>query len=399
MQWARYGPEKKNISALYYRETKHGDVFCRFCDGKMAYVNKGNRAPHFRVVDRKTHSCKYFGNDIEEMVAACSSVVQLDRKNNESPVFLLNMDNNKNEGFYEFNDNFALSTSISSIRFHQVAKEKQLHKFIFDIHETYLKNEYDQVLQLRFVINESSQTLKIKAEDLIPSYKNITKLDAKGKLGDRKRFIVGSILSAKETVKRNIEVTLRGTKSETGNYMNHKVIFMKNVLDELGLGLVDFHKNRPVIVYAKLKMNESKREVISFVSSNNDFDFGRFTSLDGDWLETIELKEIDDFFYTRNIAHTIPNRSLAEVYFQENNQNHVPGWVIILKDTLIVVDYADHPNDILNGPLEKKRDYFINRNDCIYMNIFKEDLDENYSGLKKKIHAIQPNLHLDFYES
>ncbi|RRJ54875.1 hypothetical protein EHV15_35465 [Paenibacillus oralis] len=401
MQWARYGSEKKNISAMYYREAKHGDVFCRFCNGKMTYVKTGNRSPHFRVSDRKTHTCKYFGNDIEEIVSACSSVVELDRKNNESPIFKLKMKSKgRDQSFAESAVNHSADgLPLRNMCFHQCVKEKELFKFIFDIHNNFLKNEHDHVLQFRFVLEEGGSLAKIKAEDLIPSYKSIIQLDAKGKLSNRKRFIVGSILSAKETVKKNIEVTLRGEKTESGFYINHTVIFMKRALDVMNLHIGDFYKNRPIIVYAKYKMNENKREIISFVSDVDDFDFGKYTSMDGDWLDNSEKREIDDFFYTRNIIHTVPNPTMAKLYFQQENSILVPDWVIFLKEAPVVVDFAERPNDILHGPLELKRDYFVNRKDCYYMNVFKEDLANNYAGLKKKILAIQPNLQLNFYES
>ncbi|MGV2886237.1 hypothetical protein [Paenibacillus taichungensis] len=401
MQWARYGSEKKSISAMYYREAKHGDVFCRFCNGKMAYVKTGNRLPHFRVVDRKTHTCKYFGNDIEEIVTACSSVVELDRKNNESPIFKLKLNLKEREQSIAAAESSHTRDGLPlrDMSFYPIAKEKQLFKFIFDLHEGYLKYEHDRVLQFRFVLEEADSTVKIKADDFIPSYKSIVQLDAKKKLSDRKRYIVGSILSAKETVKKNIEVTLRGEKSESGSYINHKVIFMKRALDDMGLHVGDFYKNRPIIVYAKFKMNENKREIISFVSDVDDFDFGRFTSMDGDWLDSLEKREIDDFFYTRNIIHAIPNPTTAKLYFKQENLVMVPDWVIFLRETPVVVDFAERPNDILHGPLELKRDYFVNRGDCLYFNVFKEDLTDNYAGLKKKILAIQPNLQLNFYES
>lgn len=397
MQWARYGSEKKIISALYYREAKHGDVFCRYCDGKMTYVKTGNRSPHFRVVDRKTHTCKYFGKDIEDIVESCSSVVELDRKNNESPIFRLKMDLKRHDQVSAPIDPLS-ELHLRNMSFHQVIKEKQLFKFIFDIHETFFKNEHHQVLHFKFVLDEGGSTAKIKSDELIPSYKDILKFDEKGKLGERKRFVVGTILSAKETVKKNIEVTLRGEKLDSGIYINHKVIFMKRALDKMGLQVEDFIKNRPLIVYAKLKMNENKREVISFVSDVDDFDFGRYTSMDGDWLDCSEKREIDDFFYTRNIVHAIPNHSLAQLYFQQETPM-VPDWVIFLKDTPVVVDYAERSNDILHGPLELRRDYFLTRSDCIYINVFKEDLAYNFAGLKNKILSIYPNLQLNFYES
>lgn len=401
MQWARYGTEKRNISAAYYREEKHGEVYCKFCNGKMAFVKTGNRSPHFRVIDRKTHTCKYFGNDIEDIVASCSAAVQLDRKNNESPVFKLNMDYNKKGSDTNENGESQLSEDLSllNISFHPYIKEKILFKFVFDIYEAYLKNENDRVLQFRFVLLESGESRKIKADDLVPSYKNILLLNAKEKLSERKRFIVGSILSSKETVKKHIEVTLRGVKLESGHYINHKIIFMKNVLDNMGLKVEDFYKNRSIIIYSKLKLNENEREVISFVSSVEDFDFGRYTSLDGDWVNTNEQKEIDDFLYTRNILHTIPTPSMAKLFFQQEERVWVPGWVIFLNEKPVVVDYADSPNDLFQGTLELKRKYFLERSDCMYINIYKDDLTENYSGLKKKIHTIQPNLQLNFFES
>lgn len=401
MQWARYGSEKKNISAMYYREAKHGNVICRYCDGRMAFVKTGNRSPHFRVVDRKTHTCKYFGNDIEEIVAGCSSAVELDRRNNERPIFKLNMDCKKKGQLLSEGSRAKSSVAEAHLRnmiFHPVAKEKQLFKFIFDIQQSFLKNEFDRVLQFRFVLEESGSKVKIKAEDLIPSYKNIIQLDAKGVFSKRKRFIVGSILTAKETPKKNIEVTLRGEKLDTGFYINHKVIFMKNTLDVMGLQIDEFYKSRHLIIYSKFKMSDNKREVISFVSDVNDFDFGRYTSMDGDWLDTKEQQQIDDFFYTRNIIHAIPNPTMAKLYFQQEKPVMVPHWVIFLKNTPVVVDYADIPNDLLHGDLKLRRDYFVQRNDCLYFNVFKEDLAENYTGLKKKIHAIQPNLQLNFFE-
>lgn len=401
MQWVRYGTEKKQISAEYYREEKHGEVFCRFCDGKMAYVSNGNRKAHFRVVDRKTHTCKYFGNDIEEIVAACSNAVRLDRKNNESPLITLNMDSVKGNIMESEESRYTPSSnlSIATLNFKASLKEKAIFKFIHDLHERFLKNEFDKVLQFRFVIEEGGLTKKLKVEEIIPNYKQIILLDSKGKLVNRKRFIVGTIITAKETIKKNIEVILRGEKRSDGSYINHKVIFMKYILEQQNLHISDFNKGRSIVVYAKIKMSDSKREIVSFVSNTTDFDFARYTSLDGDWVESLSKKDLDEFFYLRNIVHAVPDHTMAKQFFEFEGKVFRPDWVLFLRDKTIVVDYVESPNAYMNGPLELRRDYFLTQTEYHYLSIYKEDLEDNYFGLKKKLHKIQPNLQLNFYES
>lgn len=401
MKWARYGPEKKQISALHYNEAKHGEVYCRFCNGKMTYVAPENRAPHFRVVDRKSHTCKYFGNDIEDLVSICSDAVKLDRRINESPLFILNMESLKTTGYDSNNmeDHKPMDLSITSIRYKGSRKEKAIYKFIQDLHDKFLKNDFERVLRFRFIVEESGARRKLKAEELIPNYKQIAQLDLHNTLGARRRFIVGTILSAKETIKRNIEVTLRGEKKGDGTYINHKIIFMKNVLEQLNLHIADFYQGRSLVVYAKLKMSESKREVISFVSNDEDFDFGRYTCLDGDWVDSQEKKTVDDFFYLSNITHIVPNYEISKQYFQFNGSIHKPDWVLFLRDKTVVVDYTHSPNDYIHGPLAQRRDYFINHTTYMYMSIYREDLEVNLKELKRKLLELQPTLQLNLYES
>jgi hypothetical protein len=400
MRWARYGPDKKQISALQYNQSKHGEVYCRFCNGKMIYVGGGGRAPHFRVADRKSHTCKYFGNDIEELVATCSNAVKLNRQINESPLFTLQLDPliNPVEDQPASGDYVPQELSVAAFYMKGSDKEKSVFKFIHDLHDKYLKNEYENVLRFRFIVNEAGQKKRVKAEDLIPSYKQVLRLVSSNKLGERKRFVVGSILSAKETPRKNIEVTLRGEKIPEGYYINHKVIFMNHALQQLNLQLSDFYRGRSIVVYGKLKLSDTKREIVSFVSQKEDFDFVRYTSLDGDWLDSQEKKKIDDFFYMRNLAHVVPGDKLAKHFFEFEGRVHMPDWIVFLRDKTLVVDYTNSPNDYLSGRLELRRDYFINHTPYIYLSIFKEDLEDNYKGLKQKLHEIQPGLQLNFFE-
>ncbi|MCM3130612.1 MULTISPECIES: hypothetical protein [unclassified Paenibacillus] len=398
MQWARYGYEKKQISAEYYREAKHGEVTCRFCEGKMAYVSTGNRKPHFRVVDRKTHTCKYFGNEIEKIVESSSEVVQMNRKNNENPVFTLNIESAKQSNEKTL-QSIASDSFLTSLDLMRSSKGNSLYKFIHDLHAMFLKNEYDKVLQFRFIVAEGGTAQKIKAEELVPSYKQIIDMHTKGKLTSRKRFIVGTILSSKETIKRNVEVTLRGEKSSDGSYINHKIIIMKYVLDQQNLDVTDFIKGNTIVVYAKLKLSDTKREVISFVSSKDDFDFGRYTSLDGDWLDSQDKKIVDDFFYLCNIKHVVPDHAMTKQYFYHEDLLLKPDWVLFIRNKTIVIDYVVSQKDFISNKSEPRGDYFINRTDYHYMKVLKEDIEDNFYGLKKKLHEIIPNLQLNLYES
>jgi hypothetical protein len=174
---------------------------------------------------------------------------------------------------------------------------------------------------------------------------------------------------------------------------------MKYALEQQNLHVSDFYKGRSIVVYAKLKMSDTKREIVSFVSNKDDFDFGRYTSLDGDWLDSLDKKELDDFFYLRNIVHTVPDYKMAKQFFEFEGHVHKPDWVLFLRDKTIVVDYTESPNDYISGPLELRRDYFINHTTYTYLSIFREDLEDNYAGLKRKLHEIQPTLQLNFYES
>jgi hypothetical protein len=399
MQWVRYGSEKKHISAPYYRESKHGEVLCRYCDGKMAFVKAENRSPHFRVVDRKTHTCKYFGSDLDTIVEACSDSVRMDRKNNESPIFYLKLDPSKS-ALTEETEEQDQPLSVANRRFLPANKTKQLFKFIFDVHELLLKSEFEQVLQCRFVLEEEGAAKKIKSNDLIPSYKQVQNLDDKGKLQERKRFVVGLILSAKETVKKNIEITLRGEKTAAGSYVNHKVIFMKKVLDDSGLEVSSFYKGRPLVIYAKLKMNETKREIISFVSQSNDFGFGKFTSLDGDWLDSIDEKSTDDYFYLRNISHDIPDTEMAMKYFSFNLETSktylMPSWILYFKNMTVVVDYIKFGEEAAVREMRNK--FFKSLDDYRFLELSNEDLLDNFAVLKDKLLLLQPNLQLNFYE-
>lgn len=396
MEWARYGLEKKIISAAYYRENKHGDPFCKYCDGRMTIVRGDNAIPHFRVVDRATHTCKYFSNAIEEIVESCGLTVKMDRKNNESPIFHLDFEKElKGASTKEPSKTTKLddeykpyySTTPTSVMQGKL-KLKTRFKFVTDMYLLILKNPMDQVLKCRFTIRENGVTKKIKVNDLIPNIAHLISLNKKEKLSDRKRFILGTILSAKETINKNIEITLYGEKIGAG-YINHKIIIMKKVWVEEGLNISDFYRDRFVVFYTKPKFNDDKKnEIVSFIHSNEDFGFGKLTAKDGDWCDSKEEKSIDDFLYYWNIKHDVPDIDIGKKLFQVENgvdRFYVPDWILYIEGKKIIMEYFGfYTQEYLDRKL-RKIEYFSNLSDYLFLAIEKEDLKDDFRGLKEKL--------------
>ncbi|MEK5183225.1 hypothetical protein [Paenibacillus sp. FSL P4-0288] len=405
MEWARYGSVKKSISAAYYREEKHGEIICKFCDGRMTIVRPEKRGPHFRVVDRSTHTCKYFSNAIESIVEDCKTTVRMDRKNNESPLFHLSFDGEiKNEKLtdspvLESEDEYVpfYSSSTSSVMKGK-PKLKTRFKFIGDMFSLILYNPRDEVLKCRFTIQENGVIKKIKAIDLIPSYRHLVTLNEKNKISDRKRFVVGTILSAKETINKNIEITLYGEKIES-RYINHKIIIMKKVSEETGLNISDFYRDRFIMVYTKPKFSSDKKnEFVSFVHSFEDFEFGKLTSKDGDWCDSKEEMGIDNFLYFWNIRHDVPDIEVGKTLFESKNgidQFYVPDWIIYIEGKKVIMEYFGFYTPEYMERKLRKIDYFSNLPDYLFLAIEREDLRNEYKELKNKLNHLFPSLQLN----
>lgn len=401
MDWARYGPDKKSISALFYRQEKHGEIFCKFCDGKMIFVRPDKKAPHFRVNNRESHTCKYFSNAIEDIVESCNDTVRIDRKNNESPVFHLNFEKTNKIAKGEVtstkfkSDNEYIpyvSTSYKSIM-QGKAKLKTHFKFIADMYSLILKNPADQVLKCRFTIHENGVTKKVKAVDLIPNIPHLITLNEKNKLSDRKRFIVGTILSAKETKNKNIEITLYGEKIDSG-YINHKIIIMKNACLEAGLSVSDFYRDRFIVFYIRPKI-EKKNEILSFVNSYDDFEFGKLTAKDGDWCDSKDEKKIDDFLYRWRIEHDVPDIDVGKKLFEVQNnidRFYVPDWILYIEDKKVVMEYFGFYTQEYMERKARKIEYFTDLKDYLFIGIDKIDIDNDFEGLKNKLCNLFPRL-------
>ncbi|WP_209809947.1 hypothetical protein [Ammoniphilus resinae] len=401
MLYARYGENKLKVKSTDYSKEVHGDAICPFCDGKMTW--RRGKTPHFMVAERKTHTCQYFSNYLNRLCYQFPrNTVDLRRGSDGSPIFNLEFEgetkikkNSKGERDVKtkLDGQEVLPSVIQGLKQSSISttKLKTNFKFIHDIYDFIRANERDQVLNCTFIVKGK----KIKGEELLPKFSDILDLHANNKLHEMNRFLVGRILDVRIFGTGTIQVTLKGEKM-SGSFVNPKIIIKKDVIQKLALDETDFRKNRFIMFYGKPSINE-KREIIAFVNKPEDFEFGKISAIDGDFVDSLEEMHIDNYFNHQGIRHYIPTINNGKDLFSVcagEDHFYVPDWILYTGTIIIVEYFGFYTEEYLEKKLRKIQ-YYSSLPHYKFISLEKSDIVDNFQGLKNKLLEIDPTLKLN----
>jgi hypothetical protein len=407
---ARIGEDKRKIDAKYYRKEKHGEPICLYCDGKVTF-RKG-KTPHFMVTDRKGHSCPYYSDYVEQIILSLPhETVDLRRSRDCSMlVFTLNFEKEPNKNQAASSSSPNQKTAGDNDNLHPILKKRVLgsnhsltklktnFKFIQDIYDFIRRNERDQVLKCSFMVKGQ----KLKGDELIPKFSDILRMNETSSLHSFNRFLIGKVLSVRTSSSGHIQVTLKGQKFE-GNFINAKLIFMKTLVDQLGLNEADFFLDRFVMFYGKpqVKANEKgEKDIIAFIHQPDEFEFGKIMTNDGDFVDSFEEMHIDNFLNHQLISHYIPTLYDGKELFSVKNgvdQFYVPDWFLYI-NKITIVEYFGFYTDEYKARKQRKIEYYSKLPDYEFLALEKEDLLHDFRSLKEKLLKIDPDLKLKHFE-
>jgi hypothetical protein len=407
---ARVGEDKRKIDAKYYRKEKHGDPICLYCDEKVTY-RKG-KTPHFMVTDRKEHSCPYYSDYVEQIVLSLPQETVDLRRSRDNGTLVFNLDfekeTTKNEAVTSSSQNKKTTGDNDNLHpilrkrvpgsNHSLTRLKTNFKFIQDIYDFIRRNERDQVLKCSFMVMGQ----KLKGEELIPKFSDILKMNEIGSLHHFNRFLLGKVLNIRTSLSGHIHVTLKGQKFE-GKFINAKMIFMKPLVDQLGLNESDFFLDRLIMFYGKpqVKVNKKgEKEIIAFIHQSDEFEFGKIMTNDGDFVDSFDEMHIDNFLNHQLISHYIPTLYDGKELFSVENgvdQFYVPDWILYI-NKITIVEYFGFYTDEYKERKKRKIEYYSKLPDYEFLALEKEDLLHDFHGLKEKLLRIDPDLKLKHFE-
>lgn len=401
VEYARYGTNKKKVKASDNTKGVHQDLVCPFCNGKATH--RRGKTPHFMVVDRSSHTCEFFSNYLENLAGHYTrETIDLSRTEDGSPVITLNLSEettlNKKSQLDDPSKNSEEmpSKAIAKQLVQQPAqpKLKETFRFIDYVYDFIRKNEREQILRCTFIVDGK----RLKAAELIPTFQDVLRLHEKGTLGELKRFIVGKILSVKQYKNGTVQITLKGQRIDSSKFINAKVIFKHDVIQKNGIDETEFYPNRSFIYYGKPIIDN--KEIVMFCHRLEDFDLGKVQSLDGHEVDSADEMHIDNFLDFQQIEHHRPSIVHSMAHFQPNNgvdHFYVPDWILPFERPVVVEYFGFYTEDYLSKK-ERKIEYFSHLKDWDFIALEKEDLRNNFKGLRQKLLEKNPDLKLKDYE-